>query len=153
VSWSTTQLLACADEHLITARSWQRFDISAFRSALSSSVICADPTGFANNHSVEDLYAAYSSTLTDLLDQHAPHVTVESGVHMAPLGLMRSADISRGELEGQNVNAAKPTYKLTTGLSLNAAWTNSVCIVSKRMVTGLGSYSRLETPLLSAGLR
>jgi hypothetical protein len=76
VSWSTTRLLACADEHLITARSWQRFDISAFRSALSSSVICADPTGFANNHSVEDLYAAYSSTLTDLLDQHAPHVTV-----------------------------------------------------------------------------
>lgn len=72
LSWPKSQLLASDNNLCKFVRSWKLFDVSAFRSSLSSSIFCVDPEEFAAQCSTDELYATYSSTLIELLDRHGP---------------------------------------------------------------------------------
>ena len=57
-----------------TARCWHNFDIELFRQSLLASHLCMD-SEFVATLSVGELFDLYHTTITDLLDRHAPWTT------------------------------------------------------------------------------
>ena len=100
----------------VSTRAWKSFDTDCFRDDLLRSPLCCPPNNYSDI-SVDELQQLYDTTLSDLLDKHAPQRTVRR--RHQPMTPWFDADCSAAR---RRTRAFERRYRRSKLVSDRAAW-------------------------------